>query len=538
MSDLPLIDWLVIIGYFALTLGVAWWVSRKASQSSADYFLASRDSGWFLIGASLFASNIGAEHLVGLAGAGAGSGFAVAHYEIWASMILLLLGWLFVPFYLRSGVYTMPEFLERRYGPSARWYLAVISIIAYVLTKISVTIVAGALVFETLFGGGFWVGAIAIVALTGAYTVLGGLKAVLYTDMLQMFVFIAGGLAVTVVGLNALGGWDALRTTVGSEYFNIWKPSNHSSYPWTGIVFGAPLLGIWYWCTDQFIVQRVLSAPDVRNARLGCIFAGYLKLLPMFLFVLPGVIAAALAAQGKLTLSRADAALPTLMTSLLPDGLRGLVLAGLLAALMSSLSSMFNSCSTLLTWDIYRKLRPQASERQLVWFGQIATGFLVLCGFAWIPFMKNISEQLFQYLQAVQAYIAPPIAAVFLLGVMWPRANTAGAMTALLTGVVLGAARLVMEFNKDALTGPLHTYATMNFLHFAIAMFVVCTALLILVSLATTPPSREQIAGLTFNSDAGRAAQVVEAGAHGPSVVLGSLGVVAGVVAIWLLFRG
>lgn len=536
MNGLALFDWVVIAAYFLAVIALAWWVSRRARESSTDYFLASRDSGWFLIGASLFASNIGAEHLVGLAGSGAKDGFAVGHFEVWASVILLILGWMFVPFYLQSGVFTMPEFLERRYAPAARWYLATVSIVAYVMTKISVTIFAGAIVFDTLFGSGFWLGAAAIVLLTGVYTVLGGLRAVLYTDMLQMFVFIAGGLATAYIGTREAGGWDALRTTLGASHFNMWRPASDTDFPWTGILFGAPILGIWYWCTDQFIVQRVLSASNLRQARLGCVFAGYLKLLPMALFVLPGLAAAALVAQGKLKLGTPDQALPTLIGTLLPVGLRGLVLAGLLAALMSSLSSVFNSCSTLLTWDIYRKLRPQATERQLVIFGQSTTIALVLLGLAWIPFMKHISSQLYTYLQSVQAYISPPIAAVFLLGIAWKRANAEGAMAALLTGFVCGAARLVLELNPALRgTGFLNDLATMNFLHFAIALFVACSAILVVVSLITQPPRPAQLRGVTFAEPDG-AALTDDTGASALTIGA-SLSLIGCVVAIWLYFR-
>ncbi len=501
MSLLATLDWSIIALYFVLVFGVAIWASlreRANKGTSADYFLAGRDAGWFLVGGSLFASNIGSEHLVGLAGAGAASGVAVGQFEILASLILLLLGWVFVPFYLSSGVFTMPEFLERRYSEGARWYLAIISIIGYVLTKISVTIAAGGIVFEALMGIDFWTGALIVVVITGIYTIFGGLRAVLYTDLLQMFVLVGGAVAVTALGLSALGGWGALQGTVGPAFLDLWKPATDPNFPWTGILFGAPILGVWYWCTDQFIVQRVLAARDQDNARRGTVFAGYLKLLPLFIFVIPGVIAYALSQRGALQLDTPDQALPTLIGVLLPVGLRGLVVAGLLAALMSSLSSVFNSTSTLVTWDVYKKLRPDASERRLVLVGQLTTAVLVVFGLAWIPFMKLISGQLYQYLQSVQAYIAPPIAAVFLIGIMWKRVNAKGAMAALLSGFVLGMGRLVAELSKSRLDGPLYTYADINFLHFAVVLFVICTTILVVVSLLTAPPPEEKVAGLTF----------------------------------------
>lgn len=532
------LDWTVVGVYFAAVFGVAFWSGRqeKARANSKDYFLAGRNVGWFVVGASLFASNIGSEHLVGLAGTGAASGIAVAQFEVLASLILLLLGWFFVPFYLASGVFTMPEFLERRYSSGARWYLAVVSIVGYVLTKISVTIFAGGIVFEALMGIDFWTGALIVVVATGIYTVWGGLRAVLYTDLLQMFVLIGGAVTVTILGLNALGGWGAMTDAAGPAYMSIWRPMSDPDFPWTGIILGAPILGVWYWCTDQFIVQRVLAAHDPNHARRGTIFAGYLKILPLFIFVIPGVIAYALSQSGQLQLDRPDQALPVLVATLLPEGLRGIVVAGLLAALMSSLSSVFNACSTLITWDVYRKLHPAASERRLVVVGQVSTAALVALGLLWIPLMKLISGQLYQYMQSVQAYIAPPIAAVFLIGIASRRVNATGALAALITGAVLGLARLVAELNKSSLEGWLYAYADINFLHFAAILFVVCAVVLVVVSLLTAPPPRERTEGLTMGG-----AVLRSAGAQAPAwrrtdMVL-TAGLILAVAAVWLYFR-
>jgi SSS family solute:Na+ symporter len=495
------LDWIVVALYFLLVFSVAIWATRReqsAQHTSTGYFLAGRHAGWFIVGASLFASNIGAEHLVGLAGTGAASGVAVGQFEVLASLILLLLAWVFTPFYLRSGVFTMPEFLERRYSKGARRYLAIVSIIGYVLTKISVTIAAAGIVFETLMGVNFWTGAFVVVIATGIYTVFGGLTAVLYTDLLQLFVLIGGAVTVTIAGLAALGGWEALVQSVPPDFLSIWRPATDPDFPWTGIIFGAPILGVWYWCTDQFIVQRVLSARNLDNGRRGSIFGGYLKLLPLFIFVIPGVVAYALAKQGRITLETPDQALPTLVAALLPAGLRGVVVAGLLAALMSSLSGVFNSCATLITWDVYREARPRASERQLVLVGQATTAVLVGFGLLWIPLMRLISGTLYQYIQSVQAYISPPIAAVFLLGVFWRRVNAHGAMAALILGFVLGMGRLAAELSKGSLSGWMLLYADINFLHFAVVLFLVCTAALVLVSLATPPPPYEKVVGLTY----------------------------------------
>lgn len=546
MEYLAALDWMFIGLYFLVILVMAWWVAgRKKSthESSEGYFLAGRNVGWFVVGAALFASNIGSEHLVGLAGTGFGSGVAVGQFEVLASLILLVLGWLFVPFYIRSGVFTMPEFLERRYSSGARWYLAVISIVGYVLTKISVTLYAGGIVYEVLVGGSFWTGALIIVLATGVYTVLGGLRAVLYTEMLQMFMLVGGAILVTIIGLNELGGWGALQASVDASFWDMWLPATHPDFPWTGILFGAPILGVWYWCTDQFIVQRVLSAHGIDQARRGTIFGGFLKLLPLFIFVIPGVIALALSNSGRLEVAQADHALPELIRVLLPVGIRGLVVAGFLAALMSSLAAVFNSCSTLITWDIYRKLRPQASERQLVWVGKLSTVVLVAFGLAWIPFMQYISSQVYVYLQSVQAYISPPIAAVFLLGLLWRRVNAHGAMASLATGFVLGVARLLLELGKSQQSGFLYWYADINFLHFAILLFVICTVVLVVVSLLTPAQDDEKLAGLTFATVAlsarGAGEEAVESDpAWRRKDFWLSILLVICVAMVWLYFRG
>ncbi len=540
MESISILDWSVIALYFVAVFAVAFGVGRReksGEQTSAGYFLAGRNVGWFVIGASLFASNIGAEHIIGLAGTGAASGVAVGQFEILASLVLLLLGWVFVPFYLKSGVFTMPEFLERRYDAWSRGYLAAISIVGYVLTKISITIAAGGIVFEALMGIDMWTGAVIITLATGVYTVFGGLRAVLYTDLLQMFVLIGGAITVTVIGLGEIGGWDSMYAAAGDGFFSVWKPMTDPDFPWTGIVFGAPILGVWYWCTDQFIVQRVLSAQNIDNARRGTIFGGFLKQLPLFIFVVPGIIAYVMAQSGQIELERSDAALPTLIGALLPSGFRGLVIAGLLAALMSSLSSVFNSCSTLIAWDLYKKWKPATPDHSLVRVGQIATVAMVLLGMAWIPFMNRISGQIFVYLQSVQGYIAPPIAAVFLIGIAWKRVNARGAMASLLTGFVLGMSRLIAELSKSSLDGFLFYYADVNFLHFAAYLFVVCSLVLIVVSLLTDPPPADKVHDLTF-ATVDRAARLPsDAGWRRRDLGL-TLVLLVIVIAVWTYFTG
>jgi solute:Na+ symporter, SSS family len=492
-------DIIIILSYFALVFGIGIYFARR-KRTSEEYFLAGRDVGWFFIGASLFVSNISTEHFIGLSGTGASSGLAVGHFEWLACLILLILGWVFVPFYLRSNVFTMPEFLERRFNRQSAVYLAGISIIAYIFTKISVQLYAASVVLERVAGWKLWETAVVLVIATGIYTIAGGLAAVIYTDTVQTLILITGAVALTVIGLMRVGGLAHLRTMVPPDFFHMIKPASDPNFPWTGIFFGAPILGIWYWCTDQVIVQRVLSARDEGHAKAGTIFAGFLKILPVFILVLPGIIAYALFRD---QLKTPDFAYPTLILNLLPVGLVGLVMAALLAAVMGAMSSVFNSASTLVTLDFYKKIRPQASEGQLVNFGRIATGIMVLLGLLWVPFIHYISSQLYIYLQSVQAYISPPIAACFVLGILWPRLNGSGAITSLLTGFVLGAARFILELADRAGGGQLESTSVgwlikMNFLHYAIFMFVICSLVLVGVSLVTPAPDRGKLAGLTF----------------------------------------
>ena len=496
------LDWITLILFFIGLGYIIWRVINQKQDSPEQYFLAGRNLGWFVIGASIFASNIGSEHIVGLAGTAANSGMVMGHYEL-HSWIILLLGWFFVPFYLNSTVFTMPEFLEKRFSDSSRWILTIITLVSYVLTKVSVTVYAGAVVFETLMGIEFWSGALLIVLITGCYTILGGLRAVIYTDALQAMVLIVGSITISVIGLLKIGGWGNLVSVVEPTHFNMFLPSDHPDFPWIGMVFAPPIIGVWYWCTDQYIVQRVLSAKNVSEARKGTIFAGYLKLLPIFMFFIPGLIAYAMTKTGQLSYGSSDQVFPTLVRELLPSGIRGLVAGGLLAALMSSLSSVFNSCSTLFTMDIYKKLYPETDENKLVFVGRIATGIVVLSGILWIPFIKVVSGAgLYTYLQSVQAYIAPPIASVFLLGLFWSRINANGALAALVGGFIAGMIRLGLEIKKSTLTvdGIWYQIADLNFLYFAIFSFLICVVVLITVSMLTPPPDLEKINGLTYDT--------------------------------------
>lgn len=534
MGQLILLDWFIIAAYFVAVFGIAFWpVSKdRAQKESESYFLAGRNVGWFVIGASIFAANIGSDHVIGLAGSGAAGEMPAAQFEIIGSFALLILGWLFVPFYLRSGVFTMPEFLERRYSAGPRLYLAVISIIGYILTKISVTIAAGGIVFETLMGVDFWTGAVIITVATGFYTVAGGLRAVLYTDTVQAVLIIGGSICITVIGLREVGGWHELKAAVAPEAWSLWRAASDPNFPWTGLIFGTTILGIWYWCTDQFIVQRTLSARNIDAARKGTIFAALLKQLPLFIFVIPGLIASVLMQRNVLHYDRVDQSLPTLIGALLPAGIKGLVVAGLLASLMSSLSAVFNSCATIVTMDLYRRIAPNASEHRLLRVGQLTTVGVVGLSLLWIPFIGVLSSGLYRYVQNMQSYIAPPIAAVFLVGVLWKRANSAGAMAALLIGFMLGAGRLLLEMNKSSLTGIWTEVVKINFLHFALILFVVSVGIMVVASLLTAPPASNKTTNLILHYNDG---SLQERGQNRINIAF-SVATLIIVGAIWIYF--
>jgi solute:Na+ symporter, SSS family len=551
-STLTALDWVMIAAYFSVLGGVAWWVVSKSKRTTADYFLAGRNLSWWIIGASIFASNIGSEHVVGLAGSGAADGVAMAHFELHA-WCLLMLAWVFVPFYMRSQVFTMPEFLERRFSPASRYVLSIVSLITFVVSKIAVGIFAGGVVFSTLLPelhltigateiSSFWIGSILVIVLTGLYTALGGMRAVAYNDAVQVVILITGSAALTFYGLYQLGGWGELRRIVGSEMFNLWKPlipvgvestwapvlqKNaggqvtrmawyfNDYYPWLGMLFCAPIIGLWYWCTDQYIVQRALGAPDQTQARRGSIFAAFLKLFPVYLFIIPGLVAFALAKSGKVPAlagiatdrNVAQAAFPLMVEHLLPPGLRGLVVAGLLSALMGSLAGVFNACSTLFTVDLYEKVYPGASQEKLVKVGRLATLMMVLISLAWLPVIEG-AHGLYNYLQTVQSYLAPPVFVVFFLGVFWKRMNWQGCLWAMLVGFGLGLFRLAVDtpvalgvagFEGGYAEGSaLWVINKIYFQYFGVLIAIVSAVTAVAVSLATPAPDYATLGGLTF----------------------------------------
>ena len=591
-SGLPLaamdaLDWGVIAVYFLIIGFVAWWYGR-GQKDTDDFFLAGRNAGWIVIGASIFTSNIGSEHIVGLAGSGASTGMAMAHWELHAWVLIMLAG-LFVPFYYKSGVQTIPEFLEKRFSSRTRWLLSLVSLVAYIFTKVSVTVYAGAFVFKALLPeitlkisdsltlDAFWIGAFTTVVLTGLYTVFGGMRAIMATATPQAVIILFGSFVITGIGLSKLGmgegvtaGWDQLvsASKANADSFALWRPLSDPDFPWLGVLIASPIIGIWYWCTDQYIVQRTLAAKDLATARRGALFGGLLKVWPVLIFLIPGMIGwtldkefnrgasdPLLAAQYDGATSKTerieltnnanarlqelnaqenesgqkgfyiprkldkndegnyafiidgDQVFPTLVLQLLPAGIRGLIVACLLSALMSSLASLFNSSAALFTVDVYEKLRPGQSEKHLLMMGRIATTVVVVAGMIWIPVMAQIADGgLYQYLQSVQGYLAPPITAVFLLGLFWPRMNSAGATWALAVGFALGMVKLTVQATCGAGEGKysgnelLSAIGDFNFLYATGVLMLISVFVMIAVSLLTPPPAEEKTRGLTYGS--------------------------------------
>jgi SSS family solute:Na+ symporter len=589
-TTLGTLDWIAIGAYFALLAGVAIWVINQREDTAADYFLAGRNLGWWVIGASIFASNIGSEHIVGLAGSGAKDGVALAHYELHA-WCLLVLAWVFVPFYMRSQVFTMPEFLERRFSVGSRYILSIVSLITFVLSKIAVGIFAGGVVFSTLLPemhltigsmelNSFWVGSILVIVLTGLYTMIGGMRAVAYNDAVQVVVLICGSATLTIYGLIKLGGWHELKTICGPEMFNLWKPivpvgqiatwspvlekaaDGHivkqawyfnGAFPWLGMMICAPVIGLWYWCTDQYIVQRALGAPNQKIARQGSIFAAFLKLFPVYLFIIPGLICYALAKSGKIPelthsfeVHGSQGAFPMLVKDLLPPGLRGLVVAGLLSALMGSLAGVFNACSTLFTVDIYEKLRPKASQKEIVHMGRIATGVMAVIALLWIPVIQG-AHGLYEYLQAVQGYMAPPIFVVFFLGVFFKRLNAQGCLWAMIIGFILGLFRMAVDtpvtmglegFKNGYPEGSLFWIVNnINFQYFSILITIVSAIVMVVVSRMTAEPDYARIKGLTFATTSVEEKSETR-DSWGSGEVAASALVLAVIIAGYLYFRG
>jgi len=517
------VDWVVIILFLLGMVMVVWASMRKKVKSGEDYFLSGRDAGWLQIGTSIYSSNIGSEHLVGLAGAGFATGLAMAHWEIQA-WIILILGWVFVPIYDRIKVFTMPEFLELRFSKGSRSILSFLTIASLVLTKIAATLYAADVVFKVLLGRNsvmlfghqvdmFWVIALGLAGATGIYTALGGLRVIMYTAVLQTPVLLFGSLCIVYIGLNKLGsghlidGWRSMIASVGDN-IHLVRSIHDPKFPWLAVLPGSAIIGFWYWCTDQYIVQRVLAGKNQKESRRGSILAGYLKLTPVFIFMVPGMIAFALTKMAGTTFhTGGDAAYTSLVAQILPHGIRGIVACGMLTALMASLASKFNASATLFTMDFYQKWRPQASGQTQVVVGRIATGVIVLVGILWIPVMKTLGKNLYEYLQSVQGYMSPAIAVLFVMGIFWKRATAPAAFWAFLFGAFGGFFRLGLDLvigrplNDGLVTtsamqakyGLLFTIQQIHWLYYAEALLIVTILLVVIISLLTKAPAPEKV---------------------------------------------
>jgi SSS family solute:Na+ symporter len=492
------IDLLVLVAYLIVVLSLGFYYSRRSDENYSDYFLAGRNIGWFTVGISIFATNISSEHFIGLAGSGSTRGLAVGQFELMAIFTLIFLGWILAPIYLKSGVVTVPEFLEKRFDRKIRKMFAGFSIAIYIFTKILVSLFAAGLLFYKIFGLNIYASSIIIVLITGLYSVTGGAKAVMRTQLFQGLVLILGAVILSVFGLNAVGGFSGLEAKLPHDFFNMFKAVNDPDFPWTGILFGAPIIAFWYWCTDQYIVQRLFSAKSINDARRGTLLAAFLKILPIFILVLPGLIAVALYPEVK-----GDEAYSALVAGdLLPIGLKGIVVAGLLAAIMSSLAGAFNSTAVLFTNDFYKTRNPQANERKLVLVGRLTTTAVVVVAILIVPLVKVISSQVYIFLQSVQAFVSPPITAVFLFGLFSKKINAKTAFITLIVGEAIGFSRLLLEIVSNLglqLHPALIWILGINFLHFAIFLFVVSLTLILALNFYSVKTTNDFLLGLQYS---------------------------------------
>ncbi|XP_005289243.2 sodium/mannose cotransporter SLC5A10 isoform X2 [Chrysemys picta bellii] len=529
-------DILVIVAYFALNVAVGIWSSCRVNRNTlSGYFLAGRSMAWWPIGASLFASSEGSGLFIGLAGTGAAGGIAVAGFEWNATYVLLALAWVFVPVYISSGIVTMPEYLQRRFGGERiRMYLSALSLLLSVFTKISTDLYSGALFVQVCLGWNLYLSTVLMLVVTALYTIAGGLAAVIYTDALQTLIMIIGAVILAVTAFSKIGGYQNLaeaylkavpakiipNTTCHlprADAMHLFRDPVSGDLPWTGMTFGLSVLATWYWCTDQVIVQRSLSAKNLSHAKAGSILASYLKMLPLGVIIMPGMISRVLYPDAVSCVDPdecvrvcgsevgcSNIAYPKLVVELMPSGLRGLMIAVMMAALMSSLTSVFNSSSTLFTMDIWKKIRRNAKERELLLVGRTVTVVLVAISVVWIPILQSSnSGQLYIYIQSVTSCLAPPITAVFALAVFWRRANEQGAFWGLMLGLALGLARMGLEFaypsprcgvpdERPSLVKDVH------YLHFAIFLCALTAGAVAGISLLSGPPAESQIKNLTW----------------------------------------
>lgn len=529
-------DIVVLVVYFLVVLAVGLWSMWRTKRGTVDgYFLAGKNMTWWPVGASLFASNVGSGHFIGLAGSGAAAGIAAVAYEWNGLLMVLLLGWLYLPIYVASGVTTMPEYLQRRFGGKRiQLFIAVLYLFIYVFTKISVDMYAGAVFIQLALQWNIYLAVVVLLSITALYTVAGGLAAVIYTDAVQTLIMLVGALTLMVFSFVEVGGWQALldgyssaipdirapNTTCGiprEDAFHLFRHPVTSDLPWPGVIVGMTVPSMWYWCTDQVIVQRSLAAKNLIHAKGGSLLAAYLKVLPFFMMVLPGMISRILypnevgcadpdecmAICGN-SVGCSDIAYPKLVMELLPSGLRGLMMAVMLAALMSSLTSIFNSSSTIFTMDLWRHIRKRATEWELMIVGRVFVLVLVAVSVLWIPLVQaSQGGQLFIYIQAISTFLQPPVSIVFMAGCFWKRTNEKGAFWGLLVGLITGSVRMILDFvypeplcfeedTRPAVVKDIH------YLYFSMMLSAITLVVVVCVSLATEEPKPEQISRLTW----------------------------------------
>lgn len=523
-------DVVVMVVLFGLTIAKSIWVSWQANRAEKDgavqsdsFFLAGRSMPWWAVGLSIFASNIGTEHFVGQAGAAAEGGVSVAMYEWSAGLLIFFLGFGLAPMYLGLDLTTMPQWFERRFNTECRILLAAVSMVAYVVTKIAASLFAGALLFDVMLGISMWTSVPVILMITALYAASGGLKAVMYTDVGQASIFIVGGVVGTIFAFNQIGGLFGLLETfekneLGSLTKTIRSPADEQ-FPWTGMLVGQPLCSCWYWCVDQTMVQRVLSAKGVPHARKGCLLAGYLKILPPILMVFPGMIARAFYEECQRTDgdlygnwchtklddgNESSKAYPYLIAKTFPDGLRGLLVVSMVLAMMSSLDSVFNCVSTIFTHDIFlRFLQPGASPRRQILLGRLVTCVTACCGLAWLPIIAASAKGLYLTTQNAQTHMSPCLVAVFLVGLFWPRANGTGALAGMLVGFATGLTRFILNAMAGDQCEPwsalqARSITCMNFNHMGLLLFVLTALVTVVVSLLTKAPEAKQLDGTTW----------------------------------------
>lgn len=530
------LDFFVLIVFILVVFALGFYYPRHNVETYASYFLGGKGFGWFAVGLSVFATNISSEHFVGLAGAASVRGLAVAQFELIAVFILLLfLGWILAPLFYRSGAVTVPEFIGLRFDKKIRQFIGGLSIVIYIFTKILVSLFAAGLLFSKIFGVDIYASSIIIVLITGMYCVLGGSLAVMRTQVFQAIVLIAGATALTLFGLHAVGGYNVLAHKLPSDFFVMFKSAKDADYPWTGIIFGAPIIAFWYWCTDQYIVQRLQCAKSERDAQKGSFFAALLKILPLFIIVFPGLIAAALYPE-----CGDDSAYAVLITgNVLPMGIKGLVVAGFLAAIMSSLAAAFNSTAILFTNDFYKVHAPQATESKLILVGRLATISVVMAAVIIVPFVSLISSHVYLFLQSIQSFFAPPITAVFIFMLFSKTITSKTALWTLVTGEIIGAGRIALESIRN-IGIPLHPVLLqimrINFLYFSIFLFVLCVCMILFLNYFQKSTVEHPKIVYAFNNSSSLITELKES-IYLKTNILYSAAIAIIIIGIWIIWR-